>query len=332
MSFIRISGAVLLSLCFFVQSASAMSKEECVLEYVESSAPEVSVEKIKALCADKDAAALLPERLKKEIATQENSFVITPHRQNYILPFTMNDNPHQEPYEAVYPGIEDPIDNKEAKLQVSLKVPLSYIDLLIENDGIYFGFTLKSFWQVYNHELSAPFRETNYQPELFYQAPLPNEYLGGTVFTRIGIEHQSNGRSQLLSRSWNRVFFGIGFQKDQWAVYLQPWYRLSEDPKYDDGDPETPLPPDGDDNPDIDDYMGHFELLGAYKLSQLEFTSLVRYNFEEGNGAFEVDMSFPLWGRLKGYVQYFNGYGESLIDYNHQTERIGVGFLLTGLL
>ena len=57
MSFIRISGAVLLSLCFFVQSASAMSKEECVLEYVESSAPEVSVEKIKALCADKDAAS-----------------------------------------------------------------------------------------------------------------------------------------------------------------------------------------------------------------------------------------------------------------------------------
>jgi phospholipase A1 len=107
---------------------------------------------------------------------------------------------------------------------------------------------------------------------------------------------------------------------------------LSENLKEDDGDPNTPLPPDGDDNPDISDYLGHYELLGIYKYDQYQITNMVRHNFEKGNGAIELGFSFPLWGRLRGFVQYFNGYGESMIDYNHKVQRIGLGILLTDLL
>lgn len=312
----------------------ASSIEDCILNYVGSAGDNITIAQIKQKCQLEVEGVKLPERLIKEKISENNPFVISPHHTNYILPVTYNASPNQEPYEQqnLYPGIDEPIDDLEATLQLSLKVPLSYVDLLTQDDGIYFGFTLRSFWQVYNKELSAPFRETNYRPEIFYQAPIPHPVWGGLLFARAGIEHQSNGRSQLLSRSWNRLFVGLGFQKDNWAIYLQPWYRLPEDAKEDDGDPTTPPPPEGDDNPDIDDFMGYQELIGVYDYKRLEITGMSRYNFSTGKGALEVGMSFPLWGRLRGYVQYFNGYGESLIDYNHQTERIGLGFLLTELL
>lgn len=40
-----------------------------------------------------------------------------------------------------------------------------------------------------------------------------------------------------------------------------------------------------------------------------------------------LDYSYPIYKNLYLYVQYFNGYGESLADYNRSIERVGVGFL-----
>lgn len=313
--------------------ASADKVDQCILEGVRNAGEETSAQSVKQNCERlADDAVDLPVRLVEEKNTEDNPYVITPYRQNYVLPYTYVANPNQDPYAGLYSGTSSPMQNAEAKLQLSLKIPLSYRRLFMDNDGIYFGFTMTSFWQVYNSDISAPFRETNYRPEVFYETPIPYTPLGGTLFARLGIEHQSNGRSQELSRSWNRIYVGLGFAKDNWGVYLQPWYRIPEDEKEDDGDPTTPPPAKGDDNPDIQDYLGHYELSGAYEMRHVEFSALARYNFREGNGGFELGMSFPLWGRLKGYVQYYNGYGESLIDYNHYIQRIGVGFLLTDIL
>ena len=72
-------------------------------------------------------------------------------------------------------------------------------------DVLFFGFTLQSYWQMYNSDISSPFRETNYQPEIFYG--FINDLKVGEWTNRvniIGIEHQSNGRTQPLSRSWNQ--------------------------------------------------------------------------------------------------------------------------------
>lgn len=314
----------------FANQAIAQTSDTCFMIYSASLPPETTVGEIRAKCADQGSVAL-PDRIQKELTTQYNPFVITPHRMNYILPFTHNFNPNQEPWDVqeYYPGVDNPIEQNEAKLQISLKVPLNYEDMLFEDDNLYFGFTLKSFWQVYNDELSAPFRDSNYRPEIFYQAPIPYPNWGGTFITRVGLEHESNGRAQSLSRSWNRVYIGLGFQKDNWLIYAQPWYRLDEDEKVDDGDPNTPPPPKGDDNPDIEDFYGHFELSGVYAFDHLELSAMVRQNFSTGKGAFETNISFPLWGRLQGMVQYFDGYGESLIDYNARVQRLGVGIMLT---
>ncbi len=306
----------------------------CIIEAVASAGDDTSAVAVREKCRTLESGVKIPERLVKEQLTESNAFVITPHRQNYVLPFTHNARPNESPWieQQAFPGVDSTVQHKEAKLQLSLKVPLVEQDLLFDNDGLYFGFTLKSFWQVFNNALSKPFRETNYRPELFYQAPIAYSEWGGTIFSRVGIEHESNGRSQYLSRSWNRVYVGLGFLRDRWAIYVQPWYRISEDKKPDDGDPNTPPAAGGDDNPDIDDYLGDYEILAVYNEGKYEYSAMLRQNFSTGNGAVELGFSFPLWGRMKGYLQYYDGYGESLLDYDHRVQRIGLGFLLTELL
>ena len=89
---------------------------------------------------------------------------------------------------------------------------------------------------------------------------------------------------------------------------------------------------EGDDNPDIGDYMGHFELSAIYKTADYEFSIQGRQNFSEHHGGVELGFTFPLWGRLRGYAQFTKGYGESLIDYNHDQQRFGLGIALTNVL
>jgi phospholipase A1 len=308
-------------------TVKATPVDDCFAKALRDAEPEATAEMLRGRCEE---TAELPERLREERLTEQNEFVISPYKPNYILPYSIVAEPNQAPYNlAGNYGVQDPMQDHEAKFQISIKAPLTFTPLLTDNDGIFAAFTLVSYWQVYNSDISAPFRETNYQPEIFYRTVLPWKPSGGTVLLTTGLEHQSNGRTQYLSRSWNRAYFKLGYLKPDWAVALRPWYRFDEDEKVDDGDPTTPPPSQGDDNPDIEDYMGHYELQGVYTLNKVEFTAMTRYNFATGYGSAEVGVSFPLYGKLKGYVQYFNGYGESLIDYNARMERLGVGILLT---
>ncbi|WDD97770.1 phospholipase A [Thalassomonas actiniarum] len=271
------------------------------------------------------ANGMISSRLIAERTTAFDPFVITPHKMNYLLPASITDNVNTEVYQGVDAWSEN-LTNTEAKFQLSIKVPLNREDLFIQNDGLFFGFTLQSWWQVYSDNISKPFRETNYQPEVFYLAPLNWHPAGGNTGFALGLEHQSNGRSQLLSRSWNRLYLNFLYEKDNFALSFRPWWRLPESKK------QNPLDSDGDDNPDINDYMGHFELALVYKWSDYEWTSQIRENFARHHGALELGFTFPLWGKLRGYAQYSLGYGESLIDYNHSQQRFGLGIALTDVL
>lgn len=327
-------GGIMMLFLFASQAhakASQLLVEECMQEAMLESDPTMTVGEIEEQCrldldgVSEEEYSAARERLAMEQRTEWNPFVITPHLSNYILPYTYVKNPNQAPYESEFSGA--PMKNEEVKLQISLKVPLNSEDLFVPNDGIYFAFTLKAFWQLYNHSISAPFRETNYRPELFYFSPLPSFSEDSDSAMMIGFEHESNGRSQLLSRSWNRLFLNYFFAKDNYLISFRPWYRLPEEDKEYEGDP------DGDDNPDIYKYMGYFELMGTWEQNDYEFSLMLRNNLNSPNyGAVRFDASFPLWGRVRGLVQYFNGYGESLIDYNHRNERIGIGILLTDML
>ena len=118
------------------------------------------------------------------------------------------------------------------------------------------------------------------------------------------------------------------YAKDNYVIALRPWYRIPESAKSFPGDPG------GDDNPGIEKYLGYFDLSGALRHTQFEFSVLSRDKLRTRNnyGAIEHGMSLPLYYRIRGCAQHFNGYGESLIDYNHNVNRIGLGFLLTDIL
>lgn len=286
--------------------------------------------KCQSLAEEKQITAL-DKRKARELVSAHNRNVLTPHKRNYILPFTYMTSPRtRTPDGAILDGNSkgEPLDNLEAKYQLSLKVPIfeSFSD---QDQGIFFAVTLQSYWQVYNSDLSAPFRETNYEPELFWINYLDKEHVlwGDEMAVMLGVSHQSNGRSQPNSRSWNRVYANFIWENRGFVFSFKPWYRLPEKQKTD------PLSPKGDDNPNMYKYMGYFEFAGAYRFKEHEFSFMTRNNFSSPNyGALQLDWSFPMWGKLRGYVQYFNGYGESMIDYNQHVERFGLGILLTDLL
>lgn len=268
-------------------------------------------------------------RMKAEAATGGNRFVLTPHKRNYFL-VTYTGHPNDAPFQDLQDDDDARLDNAETQFQVSIKVALDR-DTFTEGDAVQFGFTIKSFWQTFNDDQSSPFRETNYQPEVWYRTPIPWNIFGSeTMLWGIGAEHQSNGRSRELSRSWNRIYTTLTWLTEDLAIRFKPWYRIPECSK------DKPTDTDCDDNPDIEKYMGYFNISAVYRADDQEFALLLRNNVgsgaEHSRGAIQLDYTFPLWGRLRGYAQFFNGYGQSLIDYNTNLTTVGVGFLLSDIL
>lgn len=258
--------------------------------------------------------ASVEERRELERESARNPFSITTHRRNYLLPLTYNLNPNDRGFSAGDP------DRAEVKFQFSAKFNL--VDNLFGDAGgdLYFAYTQRSWWQAYNTDSSSPFRETNYEPEVFIDFDTRWSLLGWTnISNRLGLNHQSNGRSSEQSRSWNRVTLQSTFLNDDWAVTVAPHWRI----------PESEAE---DDNPDIHHYMGYGDVTVAHRFNtDQEVSMLVRGNPSDGNMGTQLDYSWPLFGNVRGHVQYYSGYGDSLIDYDHRTQRLGLGFSLNPL-
>ena len=267
--------------------------------------------------------SVLTERVNSQSNAVLNPFSISQYRQNYLLPFSYVTDPNTITTDGLN---KENVDNLEAKYQLSIKLPVYLASQ--SGDGLYFGFTAVSFWQLYNSEKSKPFRETNYEPELFYSWKRNTTLFGLNVneFT-LGISHQSNGRGGLKSRSWNRVYGTATFSNHAAFVRVKAWYRLEEDEKLD------PFDALGDDNPDITRYLGHGEIAVGTQFKQVNFLALVRNNLRTSNnkGSVELNLSYPISDRYEVLLQYFNGYGDSLIEYNRHQQRIGLGVQLTFL-
>ena len=282
---------------------------------------------------------------------RRHSFVLRPYRYNYFLPMAYNFSPNEETNLENEPSAK--AQHQEAKFQLSVKAkvwedflqtPLQkFYDKVgvVSGIDIWVGYTQLCFWQLYNSAFSSPFRDSNYEPEMLINFRSRYEIPGLTgtklQYFNIGLNHQSNGRSQPLSRSWNRIIGTVGLERGNFNLLLKAWWRLPED----EGE---------DDNPDIIRYMGYGEIIASYLWEKQRFAIMLRNNLRHDNrGSVQLDWSIPpitlgkwllgsfvaesvlnryLTDKFSLYVQYFNGYGESLIDYNKSINRIGAGLII----
>lgn len=264
-------------------------------------------------------AGNLSQRWELDSATRHGVWLITAYRPVYVTGARWTNSVNYQPTSAT-PGytvpVKVPYNEVELKFQLSFKTKV-WQGIFGKHGDLWVGYTQKSHWQIYNQQLSRPFRETNYEPELILNFATNYKLLGlrgrmlGLSFT-----HQSNGRQKPLSRSWNRIIAHAGFEKNDWSVYLRGWYRLKDEE---------------DENPDITNYMGKGDAAVIFSPGKHQLTLSGGYNFEfnnEAKGNIKFDWMFPIKGNLKGLLQLAEGYGETLIDYNHKQATVGVGISL----
>jgi phospholipase A1 len=277
----------------------------------------------RAEAAARPAQALSPLDRRWELSDDAKlgTFNLRAHRPVYLLPGFWSSRPNQQPTSPNPDnrvGAPQDLQPIEAKFQLSLKTKVAQGVLFGEGD-LWFGYTQSSRWQVYNGELSRPFRETVYEPEAMLVFGTDTRVLGWDMrLLGLGVNHQSNGRSLPLSRSWNRVMAQAAFEREDWMLVLRPWWRVSEDAA-------------DDDNADIEDYMGRGDLQLVHRRGEQEFALMLRHTLRGGEasrGAVQFDWSFPISRALRGHVQLFDGYGESMIDYNHRATYVGIGVSL----
>ena len=259
-----------------------------------------------------NAEPATPEaKIKQAKITQENkaehhlqnALGIELYKFNYLLPVT---------YAKTVP--DDGRKSVETKFQISLAKPLFY-DVFGLRESLVAAYTQTSWWQI--TKKSSPFRETNYQPEIFLNFASP-KYLEkiGVQNLKFGLLHESNGRDGTNSRSWNRAYVQGDLVYGDLTISPRVWSVIGEK----------------NDNKEILNYIGHGDLRLSYKLNNQIFSLMLRNNlhFDKTNkGTAELSYMFPIFSSgVYGYLQYFTGYGESLIDYDRHTDKVGLGFVI----
>lgn len=267
--------------------------------------------------------SLLDSRWELSPESKLGTWQVRAYQPVYILPAFWTSKKHEQPtsgnpQNVISPDEAMPLDSTEMKYQLSLKTK-AFENIFGNNGDLWVGYTQSSRWQMYNSDESRPFRETNYEPEasLMFRTNYEMFGLNGRLLG-LTFNHQSNGRSDPWSRSWNRVMVNVGFERENFAMIVRPWFRISENAE-------------DDNNPDIENYIGSGDLTAFYRYKDQDFSLMLRHSLKGGDdsrGAAQFDWNFPISGRLRGKFQLFHGYGESLIDYNHKATYVGLGVSL----
>jgi phospholipase A1 len=230
---------------------------------------------------------------------------------------------------AGHTGTYQPYNTTETRIQLSVRTKVAQ-GLLTGGDpnrldSVWFSYSQQSYWQLFNNDLSRPFRATDHEPELTYIFPVDTALKGGWRLRYLGVSanHQSNGQSLPLSRSWNRVIARAGMEYgNTFAINASLWQRMPEDAAT-------------DDNPEISDLVGRAELAGAWNINpDNTLLMTVRHSLQaNANGSIrlswlrKVSTSSDRSG-LRFHTEIFSGYGDTLLDYNRKRTVLSMGLTL----
>ncbi len=211
-----------------------------------------------------------------------------------------------------------PIGYKPDKTNTNIKFQISIAQKLTKSTlpwgtYLYLYYTQKVFWNVL--ENSMPMTDLNFNPGIGLAKPIfiKDRFIGKVTLT---LEHESNGRDSIWSRSWNKVTLGGSVMIDpNLTIYGKFWIPII----------------DGQNNRDILRYCGIYQVGWSYRSPNRKFScslSLVKrlgnvFNF---NTTFEVAYRWSRKSNQYLFAQYYNGYGEGLLDYKkfHSQLRIGI--------
>jgi len=199
-----------------------------------------------------------------------------------------------------------------ARFQLSFKYRLFDADAGYGRDqpwltGFYFAYTQTSLWDLEGE--SKPFFDTSYRPSLFWRWLRTDDRIWIDAL-RLGLEHESNGQAGEESRSLNIAFIQPEWR---WKTASLGNYEFT---------PKAYAYLDKSDNPDIQEYRGYVDWRVRWDSGDNWILTLLGRLGTAHKGSLQIDLARRArdlkFGALSGYLyaQYFNGYGESLRDYN----------------
>ncbi|WP_424492656.1 phospholipase A [Salinimicrobium sp. GXAS 041] len=233
---------------------------------------------------------------------------------------TISKMPSFSMYEDNYMVTGVPLNKEINKGSADIKYQISFKQLLTRktlplDSYLFLTYTQTAFWNVY--AASSPFAEINFNPGISLGKPVYNskERLIGMAF--LNAQHESNGRDSIYSRSWNKIAISFHARiSDRINMSLEGWYPV----RY------------KKDNPDLMEYLGPGELNFSYNLEpkNLALELMLRKGLNwEWKGAVKMRLLYrPFEMRTHRLtLEWFHGYGESLINYNNLSSMIRIGFL-----
>ena len=228
-----------------------------------------------------------------------------------------------QPYFGLYkdnyfifgPSLKNPNNtNTNIKFQISIAQRLTR-SVLPWNTYLYLFYTQKCFWNVL--EKSLPMTDLNFNPGIGLTKPLfvKDRFIGKLTFM---IEHESNGRDSIQSRSWNKVSLAGNIWVDpSLMVHGKVWIPII----------------DGENNRDILHYCGIYQVGLQVMSPNRRFSGSVIMTKRLGkflnyNTVIELSYRFLKRDNQYFFMQYYNGYGEGLLDYNKFHNQIRVGIVI----
>jgi phospholipase A1 len=228
-------------------------------------------------------------------------------------------------------AVYQPYNASETRIQLSVRTKVAEGLFTLGSperlDSVWFGYSQQSYWQLFNKDLSRPFRATDHEPEITYIFPIDMVIGKGWRLRYVGASanHQSNGQSLPQSRSWNRVIAKAGMEYgNTFLLNANLWQRMPEDAAT-------------DDNPDIADLVGRAEVSGIWYVSDRHtLGATVRHSLKaDANGSVRLTW----WNKLASsnvedrnglrfFTEVFSGYGDSLMDYNRRRTVLSMGLTL----